>query len=168
MQLGEFNDLTDADAETLLQQCCNASRWVQMMSDARPYTSIDQLLNEATARWNRMESPDWLEAFDGHPKIGDPGSLKKKYQATHGLASSEQSAVQSASDETLDALAAANASYADKFGFIFIICATGKSAQEMLQSISKRLGNQRQQELEIAAAEQLKITHIRLSNLIHP
>lgn len=113
-----------------------------------------------------MQEPDWLEAFDGHPKIGDPASLKKKYHSTQALASEEQSGVREATDQHIADLAKANQSYLDRFGFIFIICATGKTAEEMLGTILDRLNNTRDQELRIAAKEQLKITHIRLENLI--
>ena len=112
-----------------------------------------------------MREQDLLEAFDGHPKIGDPDSLKKKYAATKKLATSEQSAVQYASDETIDELAACNQAYLDKFGFIFIICASGKSADEMLVSIKNRISNSRERELLLAAEEQRKITHLRLNKL---
>jgi len=167
LQLAEFNNLSEAESIEFLEQCCSAAKWAQRVSASRPYDSQEELLKSAEITWAGMLEQDWLQAFDGHPQIGDPDSLKKKYQSTHGLASNEQSGVQLASDATIDALAAANQSYLDKFGFIFIICATGKSAEQMLQSINSRLGNSRPQELQNAAAEQFKITCIRINKLIN-
>jgi len=136
------------------------------MLSQRPFDTIDSLQLSARQQWDHMQEQDWLEAFDGHPKIGDPDSLKKKYQSTHSLASSEQSGMQTADDDTIRALAEANKRYLDRFGFIFIICATGKSAKEMLSAIQLRIGNDRDHELKIAATEQFKITQIRLNKLL--
>lgn len=112
-----------------------------------------------------LSDEDWLQAFDAHPKIGDVTSLKKKYANTHSLASGEQSATAAADESVLQRLKNGNDAYADKFGFIFIVCATGKSADEMLALLEARLPNTRAQEIENAAREQAKITHIRLDKL---
>ena len=110
-----------------------------------------------------MEKPDFMEAFDGHPKIGDPESLADKYRNTHALASDEQSSVEVASEEVIHKLAIANQQYKQKFGYIFIICATGKTADQMLDLINRRIYNDPESELAIAATEQQKITAIRIS-----
>ena len=113
-----------------------------------------------------MTEADYLQAFEGHPKIGDITSLKAKYANTKELASGEQSAVDEASDEVLERLAQGNDTYQEKFGFIFLVCATGKSAAEMLALLEMRLPNDRATELINAAEEQRKIFHIRLGKML--
>ncbi len=166
MNLKTLNALGAEEAAEIFRNTCNAERWVQRMIVSRPFESPDQLIQKATAEWSKMAEADWLEAFDGHPKIGDPASLKAKYRATLTMASHEQSGVETAGDAVINQLAEANEAYLDKFGFIFIVCATGKSAEQMLEILLGRIENSRQQELEIAAAEQGKITLIRLNALL--
>lgn len=166
MNLAEFNGLDEAKAIQALLQCCSAENWARLTVSHRPYKDLAALLLSATKNWQDMQQDDWLQAFDGHPKIGDPASLKKKYQATHQIAREEQANVQYASDQVIQDLAVANQRYLNRFGFIFIICATGKSAEEMLVSIQNRIHNTAEQELIIAAAEQHKITLLRLEKLI--
>ncbi|MEJ2176672.1 MAG: 2-oxo-4-hydroxy-4-carboxy-5-ureidoimidazoline decarboxylase [Gammaproteobacteria bacterium] len=165
MQIEEFNKLPRHQALAMLMQCCNASRWAQEMVECRPFASLSALQVSSQTIWAEMREQDFLEAFDGHPKIGDPDSLKLKYNTTKEIASSEQSGIQHASDQIIDELASYNQAYLDKFGFIFIVCATGKTANEMLTSIKRRLSNRRQQELALAANEQQKITTIRINKL---
>ncbi|MGI9316723.1 MAG: 2-oxo-4-hydroxy-4-carboxy-5-ureidoimidazoline decarboxylase [bacterium] len=166
MNLDEFNGMSRPDAEAVLTQCCSAARWVEQLIELRPFDSQSALLQSAESCWASMQEKDLLEAFEGHPKIGDPESLKRKFANTKNLASNEQSEVQRASEQTILELASCNQEYVDKHGFIFIICATGKSADEMLVSIKERLGNNREQELLQAAIEQQKITALRLRKLI--
>ena len=149
--------------DDFFRQCCTSERWVQRMVKMQPYASRQQLMEAAEENWHGLSEEDYLQAFAGHPKIGDVNSLQEKYRNTAGLASAEQSAVGSASDEALHELARLNNEYEQRFGFIFIVCATGKSAQEMLELLKKRIVNQRQRELRNAAAEQLKITLLRLN-----
>jgi 2-oxo-4-hydroxy-4-carboxy-5-ureidoimidazoline decarboxylase len=106
-----------------------------------------------------------LEAFEQHPKIGDINSLKKQYANTVAWASNEQAGVDAASDEVLQALAKGNDDYERKFGYIFIVCATGKSAGEMLELLQSRLTNDPESEIKIGAEEQNKITKLRLEKL---
>ncbi len=120
----------------------------------------------ATKCWDACLEPDYLEAFSHHPKIGDIDSLKKKFASTATWASGEQAGVNAADQATLEQLAEGNNLYEEKFGFIFIVCATGKSAAEMLDLLKQRLPNNREDELKIAAAEQHKITLIRLEKLL--
>lgn len=166
MNIEQFNQLDSAEAEALLLQSCAAKSWVRQMVRRRPYASAAALLDTADRVWSRMEENDWLEAFDGHPRIGDPDSLKAKYRDTHAMAGGEQSGVKLASEQVIEQLADANREYFERFGFIFIICASGKTAEEMRDSILQRQNNTRQQELVIAAAEQAKITAIRLRKLL--
>ncbi len=165
MSLDALNNLSTSEAEIAFTQCCSANRWVEQMVAAMPFNSIDTVQLAAIRIWETMNETDFLEAFDGHPKIGDPDSLKKKYQTTHSLATSEQSSVEHASDDVLGELARYNRDYENKFGFIFIVCATGKSAPQMLEFIHSRIQNDREQEILIAAAEQAKITAIRIDKL---
>src|SRR5204862_1877936 len=103
---------------------------------------------------------DWLEAFRHHPKIGDLSSLRAKFASTSAWAAGEQASAAGAGEEVLEGLAAGTARYEATFGYIFIVCATGKSAREMLDLLSARLGNDAPAELAIAAGEQRKITNL--------
>ena len=164
--LAALNHLPETEAYTAFENCCCASAWVTAMVKSRPFASLEQLQQEALKIWNSLGENDFLEAFEGHPKIGDVSSLKAKYAHTKALASGEQSSVQVADDEVLEALARGNQAYEQKFGFIFIVCATGKSAAEMLALLEARLPNERADELRIAAEQQSQITAIRLNKLI--
>lgn len=166
MTLEQLNNLPNDEAMTAFSQCCVAERWVAQMVAGRPFSSQEQLHLQAEAIWQSLEENDYLQAFEGHPKIGDVSSLKKKYASTKALASGEQSSVQAADDATIEALAAGNTAYEEKFGFIFIVCATGKSAAEMLALLQARLPNTREVEVQLAADEQAKITRIRINKLL--
>lgn len=131
-----------------------------------PADDLVELLEDAEEQWFKCSEEDWKHAFAQHPKIGDLDSLKRKFASTDQLASVEQSGVNSASQNTIEALAEANKKYEDKFGYIFIVCATGKSADEMLGILQARLPNDPKEELEIAADEQNKITKLRLEKLL--
>lgn len=149
-----------------LTKCCGSSAWVQQMLAFVPADDMVELLEDAEEQWWKCSKDDWKEAFAHHPKIGDVESLKKKFASTAVWASGEQGGVQSASEETLKALADGNRLYEEKFGYIFIVCATGKSADEMLQLLQERLMNDPEQEIEIAADEQNKITKLRIEKLL--
>ncbi|NKB77790.1 MAG: 2-oxo-4-hydroxy-4-carboxy-5-ureidoimidazoline decarboxylase [Gammaproteobacteria bacterium] len=166
MNLNELNSLDRKQRLTLFEKCCSASRWFTLMTESAPYQSIEQLTQAAKAHWSLMDDSDYLEAFDGHPKIGDPASLKAKYAATHATASNEQSLVKHASDQTISELADFNHRYEERFGYIFIVCATGKTADEMLNLVKERIHNPPEQEIKIAAEEQLKILLIRIEKLL--
>ena len=159
-------ELDAAGAETareILHRACGSTRWVERMLARRPFGNDTALLVAAREEWFALGEADWLEAFSHHPKIGDRASLAARFPATHHLSAREQSAVSIASSQVIDDLAAANAAYLERFGFIFIVCATGKSAVEMLQLLRDRLENDRATELRNAAEEQAKITALRLS-----
>jgi 2-oxo-4-hydroxy-4-carboxy-5-ureidoimidazoline decarboxylase len=121
----------------------------------------------ADAIWLKLDRADWLEAFTHHPKIGDMDSLRAKFATTKEWAAGEQSGVNAANEEVLRGLADGNREYEQRFGHIFIVCATGKSAQEMLTLLRARLHNEADKELRIAAGEQAKITRIRLEKLLN-
>ena len=127
---------------------------------------MNDLATKAQTIWTSLTEQDYLEAFKGHPMIGDLASLAKKFETTSSWAGEEQSSTKEASPEILESLSEANHTYLERFGFIFIICATGKSASEMLDSIEKRLKNSREIEIQNAADEQMKITLLRLEKLV--
>lgn len=166
MKLEQFNTLGREQCHDALRQCCVSTRWIEQMEQARPFSNADQLYQRAQQIWEQLSLPDYLEAFEGHPKIGDISSLKAKYASTKALASGEQAGAASASETVLQALAQGNAAYEKRFGFIFIVCASGKSAAEMLQLLQQRLDNDIDTELKIAAGEQAKITRLRLTKML--
>jgi 2-oxo-4-hydroxy-4-carboxy-5-ureidoimidazoline decarboxylase len=153
------------EARRLLTTCCGSSAWVDRMLRRCPFGSADALLAAALEAWLDLTLTDWLEAFSHHPKIGDRASLARRFAATAHLSSHEQRGVADASAETLEDLAAANRTYEEKFGYIFIVCATGKSAGEMLALLRARLLNDPATEIRVAAEEQGKITQLRLQRL---
>jgi 2-oxo-4-hydroxy-4-carboxy-5-ureidoimidazoline decarboxylase len=133
------------------------------MAARRPFATEHELFAAAAATWQALTRNDWLEAFAAHPRIGDLNSLRAGYD--RGLAASEQAGVAHVSESVLQALSDGNRAYEAKFGHIFIVCATGKSAAEMLAMLQERLSNDPDQELLLAAAEQQKITHLRLQKV---
>jgi 2-oxo-4-hydroxy-4-carboxy-5-ureidoimidazoline decarboxylase len=151
------------EARRLLARACGSARWVDRMLARRPFGSRDALLAAAGREWHALGEDDWREAFTHHPKIGDRESLRARFPDTHTLSAREQSGVDSAPDTVLDALAEGNREYERTFGYIFIVCATGLTAGEMLAMLSARLGNSPAQEIHVAAAEQARITALRLA-----
>lgn len=150
--------LAELDEPHLLE-CCGSRNWAAQLLAARPFQDISQLETMATDIWWRLAPTDWLEAFSKHPKIGEKGKVSQ-------WSSEEQSGMNSAATDTAKKLAALNQTYFEKFGWIFIVCATGKSAEEMLSLLEARLPNRPEDELPIAAAEQNKITLLRLRKLL--
>ncbi len=160
-------DALDEEAATAaLLRCCGSRRWAEAMARGRPYASEWALLAAAERAFAPLERADWLEAFSHHPRIGDRASLAARFPATAGWSRSEQGGVGGAAEDVLDGLLRGNREYEARFGHIFIVCATGKSAAEMLALLRERLPNDADRELEIAAAEQRKITAIRLKKLL--
>lgn len=146
-------------------KCCGCTAWVAELTKKFPFTSTKELKKESDKIWFSLNEEDWKEAFTHHPKIGDEESLKKKFSSTANWASGEQAGVQSAEEQTLRELKRGNDEYEKKFGYIFIVCATGKSAPEMLALLKSRLNNSAEEEIKIAATEQNKITHLRIDKL---
>ena len=166
MTLKELNNLGDTNLHVALINCCGSGKWVSKMLVGFPFANNIDLYFWATKCWDACSKPDYLEAFTHHPKIGDIDSLKKKFASTATWASGEQAGVNVASETVLEELAEGNTLYEEKFGFIFIVCATGKTAAEMLYLLKQRLPNKPDEELKIAAAEQHKITLLRLEKLL--
>lgn len=136
------------------------------MADLRPFHSRDEVMKAADTIWKALEPSAWKDAFGHHPRIGDLEALKEKFASTAPWAEAEQSGVFNASDDVLVKLAAGNKEYEERFGYTFIICATGKGADEMRSLLEQRLQNDAEHELTIAAEEQRKITRIRLEKLL--
>jgi 2-oxo-4-hydroxy-4-carboxy-5-ureidoimidazoline decarboxylase len=166
MTLEELNTISQPQLKQELMRCCGSSSWVKMMMTYFPADNLKELLENAEEVWYICNEDDWKEAFGHHPKIGDVESLKKKFAATAQWASGEQSGVSIASETTIKALAEANRLYEEKFGYIFIVCATGKAAEEMLELLQSRLINDPEEEINIAADEQNKITKLRIEKLL--
>ena len=135
------------------------------MMERRPFRDREQLLTAARDVWFSLGADDWREAFTHHPKIGDRESLRRRFGATADLSEQEQSGVTGASEEVLAALAGGNHAYEEKFGYIFIVCASGLTAEQMLGMLTERLHHVPEDEIRIAAAEQAKITELRLLRL---
>ncbi|PIQ27355.1 bifunctional allantoicase/OHCU decarboxylase [bacterium (Candidatus Blackallbacteria) CG17_big_fil_post_rev_8_21_14_2_50_48_46] len=164
-RLARFNQRPLPMLREDLTRCCGSSEWVEQMLQGAPFDSEEQAYRLAEQVADTLSAEDWLEAFSHHPQIGDVDSLRQKFAATAQWASQEQAGSMGASEETLQALAAGNKTYLEKFGFIFIVCATGKSAAEMLTLLQERLENDPEKELGVAAGEQRKITRLRLEKL---
>jgi len=166
MTLHDFNILPKQELKETLLKCCGSPAWVNRMLPFVPADDLVELLEDAEEQWWLCSELDWKDAFAGHPKIGDVESLKKKFASTADWAAGEQGGVAKASQQTLEAMADANQKYEEKFGYIFIVCATGKSAEEMLGILQSRLLNTPEEEIKIAADEQNKITKIRIEKLL--
>ena len=162
MNLDAINLATEADARAVLLRCCGARRWADAMLARRPFASADDLFRAAADIWAGLARADWLEAFAAHPRIGDIDNLRKKFATTADWSAKEQAGVAGAAEDVLRDLADGNLRYEERFGHIFIVCATGKTAAEMLALLRERLVNDPEAELRIAAAEQAKITRLRL------
>jgi OHCU decarboxylase len=165
-KLDWLNSLPSELAAQELLQCCGSQRWAQQMAESRPYTSLATLIESANNIWWSLAPDDWLEAFRSHPKIGEKKAATSVSVQSQKWAGQEQAGVSNASQETVDSLATLNRAYEQKFRFIFIICATGKTSAEMLAALRERLENDVAAELPIAAAEQSKITELRLKKLV--
>jgi len=149
-----------------LDRICTSKRWQQEMNIRMPFDSADSLLRSAEIAFTKLKESDWLEAFAGHPMIGDLNSLKKKYSQGKDLSEKEQKSVKHASTNVLQELLTLNREYHDKFGFIFIVCATNKTAEEMLNLLKARINRSRDEELHQEAIEQQKISNIRMEALL--
>jgi 2-oxo-4-hydroxy-4-carboxy-5-ureidoimidazoline decarboxylase len=161
-----LNALPAAEARAELLRCCGSSRWADAMLARRPFADAEALQAEGEAAWNGLLPADWLEAFRHHPRIGDKEALRARFAATRAWAEGEQSGALGASEDVLEALAEGNRAYEERFGYIFTVCATGKSADEMLAALRQRLGHEPEAEIRVAASEQAKITRIRLEKLL--
>jgi 2-oxo-4-hydroxy-4-carboxy-5-ureidoimidazoline decarboxylase len=166
MSVSELDAMSEPHAATLLAECCGASRWVSGMLARRPFRSRAVVLSTADEIWRSLDSDDWREAFSHHPRIGERKSAMPQSERGSAWAEGEQSGIERAPDDVRAELAAANREYEQRFGCIFIVFATGKSAEEMLALARERLRNDPAVELRAAAEEQRKITRARLEKLL--
>jgi OHCU decarboxylase len=177
MRLDDLNALGREAAEHELLRCCGSERWAREMAARRPWPNLEAMVEDADTIWRGLAIVDHLQAFAAHPRIGEvqgaggAGGDGRAGRAAEddtpgGWSMQEQSRVTAASNDVRERLAAANDDYQARFGFIFIVCATGKSADEMLAIVDERLGHSREDELRIAAEEQCKITRLRLEKLL--
>jgi allantoicase len=164
--LDRFNALSPGAARKALLDCCGARKWTQKMAAARPFATVQDVADASERIWKALEHKEWLAAFRHHPPIGGKKAAKAQSAKAKSWSAGEQSSVNDASAAELAELAKANADYARRFGYIFIICASEKTTGEMLVAIQQRLGNDPQHELQIAADEQQKITRLRLERLL--
>ncbi|MBB4638007.1 2-oxo-4-hydroxy-4-carboxy-5-ureidoimidazoline decarboxylase [Longimicrobium terrae] len=164
--LARLNALPAEDAARELLTCCGSRAWARSMVDARPFADADSLLRRADEAWWALDEEDWREAFRSHPKIGERKAQAGQTDREQAWSSGEQAGMMTAAEATQAALAEGNRTYEARFGFIYIVCATGKSADEMLEILTGRLGNAPDAEIRVAAEEQRKITRIRLEKLL--
>jgi 2-oxo-4-hydroxy-4-carboxy-5-ureidoimidazoline decarboxylase len=181
MTLHVLNAFDDEDAAGELRRCCGSTRWVQMMTAARPFADAGAMAAAGDAIWASLAPADWLEAFASHPRIGETraGEAGRAGRAGGSGAAreaggsdgadwsqQEQAGVADAAGATRRRLAEANRQYEARFGYIFIVCATGRTAAGMLDLLEHRLRNEPGVELGVAAEEQRKIIRLRLAKLI--
>lgn len=158
MNLRHLNNLSQEEAYTQFLKVCGSEKWASQMASLRPFKDIDVMRESASEVWRRMNPSDWMQAFAAHPKIGEAANSEWSKQ--------EQSKLGAANAHTTAALKLANETYLKKFGYIFIIFATGKTAEEILSALNLRLLNSPKGELTIACEEQLKIIHLRLEKMV--
>lgn len=164
-----LNGLSAEEAASVFKRCCGSTAWAGAMANDRPYASVEAIHEAADANWANVSRDDVMEAFSHHPKIGsDIEQLRQKFAATASWSAGEQNAVTAASEKVLEGLRDGNIDYEKRFGYIFIVCATGKRADEMLEILEGRIGNDPATEFAIAKGEQAKITHLRIDKLEVP
>jgi 2-oxo-4-hydroxy-4-carboxy-5-ureidoimidazoline decarboxylase len=165
LALERLNALAAGEARAAFESCCGSRAWIERMVAGRPYASVGRLLDHAGEAWWALGPGDWREAFAHHPRIGDRESLRRRFAGAADPAR-EQASVAAADEATLAELAAGNRAYEERFGYIFIVRAAGRGADEMLAALRARLGNDPADEIRIAAAQQLEITRLRLERLV--
>ncbi len=166
MTLQELNCLPAEEARQAFLDCCASQRWAARMAAGRPYPSRADLNLSSSQIWTALSAEDWLEAFAAHPKIGGTKSRNKTSQTSRRWSTQEQNGVHRASEKTLQQLAQLNLEYQETFGYVFLVCATGKTALEILHLLRERLENDGAEELRIAANEQRLITSVRLEKML--
>jgi len=153
-----LNALAEPHARVALLRCCASRRWGERMLAGRPFADDSGVFDTAERIWWSLEPDDYHEAFAAHPRIGE--------QAVDGWARAEQGALAAADIDMRRAFTEGNRAYEERFGHVFLICATGRSADDMATELRRRLGNDPASELRIAAGEQAKITRLRLEKLV--
>jgi OHCU decarboxylase len=165
-KIASLNSLSPSEAESELLKCCGSKEWARQVLAEGPFETVADLIAKADRVWWSLDPRDWLVAFHSHPKIGEKKAAAATAAEAQRWSEDEQSGTRNSGAETMAALTKLNRVYEEKFGYIFIVCASGKSAEEMLAILGDRLRNSPEQELQIAAAEQAKITQLRLKRLV--
>ena len=166
LTLARLNALPVAEAKEHLRACCGSSRWVEAMLARRPFASLDHLLAAADDAWLATGPRDWDEAFAHHPRIGERQAAAQVSATAGAWSAGEQATAVGGGAAVRAALAEANAAYERRFGRIYLVCAAGRSAEELLADVAARMGNDPEREREVAMEEQRKITRLRLNTLI--
>jgi OHCU decarboxylase len=164
--LEKLNSFSSTQATSEFLKCCGSQNWAQQMDAARPYATVDELVSRAEDVWWRLTKSDWLEAFRSHPKIGEKKAAASTAVEAKRWSAEEQSGIRDSAQQTLADLEKLNRAYELKFGYIFIVCASGKTSEEMLALLRARLNNMTDDEIRVAAGEQAKITGLRLQKLL--
>lgn len=164
--VGELDDMAQPAAAEVLTDCCGSTRWVSEMIAARPFGSREAVFAAADRIWSSLSASDWVEAFEHHPRIGERTSAVAQGKRGAEWSSREQAGIENAGDGVRKALAEVNQEYERRFGYIYIVCATAKTPEEMLALAQKRLRNAAAAEVRVAAEEQRKITRMRLEKLL--
>ena len=166
MTLDDLNTIPPARATELFTACCGSSSWVSQLVARRPFQSLDAVLSAADEVWSSLAKEDWLEAFAHHPRIGETTSRVAQTDRAREWSAAEQSGATRAAESVAQAQRDLNAQYERRFGYIYIVSATGKAPTEMLALVRDRLSNDPVTELKVAAEEQRKITRLRLKKLL--
>ncbi len=164
--LTRLNELPAHEAERELLTCCGSREWARRVAACRPYADAADLMEHADAVWRALDEADWREAFRAHPRIGEKKAEAGQTDREKAWSSGEQAGMLTAAARTQQALAEGNRRYEERFGYIYIVCATGRTAEEMLDLLTERLSNDPAAEILVAAEEQRKITRIRLEKLL--
>jgi len=163
----ELDSLSGEAAAEAFGRCCGSAKWIEAMVSHRPYRAAERLFAAAEQAAEGLGESDWKEAFSHHPQIGDIETLRGKFAPkTRDWSEGEQKGAGGAEEAVLVRLKEKNDEYLGRFGYIFIVCATGKTAAEMLDILEARLPNDPITELRAASAEQRKITRLRLQKLL--
>jgi len=161
-----LNGLTPSEVISEFLKCCGSSEWARRIEKQRPFENFEDLSSKAAAVWWSLDRDHWLEAFHSHPKIGEQKAKATISPHSQAWSGQEQAGMQSSTTRTIEELAVLNREYEEKFGFIYIVCATGKSSEELLRILRDRLANTAETELRNATAEQAQITKLRLNKLL--
>jgi len=159
MTIGDINSLDPSAGHALFLECCGSEAWASSMVAGRPFDTLDQLRQYANDTWWHLTKEDWLHAFSKHPRIGEKRQLSN-------WSTEEQRGMAGAEDQTVQNMAQLNEAYFEKFGWIYIVCATGKNGDEMLALLEQRIQNDASQELHNASQEQAKIMDLRIRKLL--
>ncbi|MBS0187789.1 MAG: 2-oxo-4-hydroxy-4-carboxy-5-ureidoimidazoline decarboxylase [Planctomycetes bacterium] len=164
--ISRLNRMGSEEAARVLLTVCGSRRWIERMLERRPFADSAALFGAADEVWFGLERADWLEAFSHHPRIGERNLAQAKFAQTAAQSSREQSGMAAASEAVRTEFARGNEDYEKRFGHVFLICATGKTADEMLANLRERIGNEPAKELQNAAMQQSQIVRIRLRKLV--